>query len=685
MNPALSLFLLGLYALGALVGRAALPRLPLALHLAAGWVYGFGLYVLAALFVLVVGVPYTGAVMLGLLATIGIAAGLAVARHTWSYGDSRLIVASVLLAAMTSFALASFNLSPMTSDSSGQVLMGRSLALYGGFDPELAGWPSVDMGWFANYGGYVAIVQSSALFIGADYHHAAAPALALSFLATLIVAYRRLLLNVAPRSGCVTHWAVLAVAAAGSAFMMAVQAFYIHNSLPAAAHLFWFVAAAWFGLVERELQWFRLAAVQLVLFAITRTEAPLFAVLFMLPVLAAPTLPYGSRCLLAGVLAGVVIPWYLRLYTITLPGYAYILTRPRIMTIVAVLAALALVSILSRMRFMQALLRRGPALAIGATALAFCVAVALRPSHLSASAQSIVSNCLLTGSWQGLWWSLMTLLILAAALPRVRFQALISASGLSFFLFMVVLSCFKNPYRLGWSDSANRMLVMLVPLLLFYCLMRYGRAAEAVTRGHAWLRARSWRAPLPGIAAVALLVLAGVRPINYALDARVVAGPACAPGYGFDVALRGLSGFVSVVDRCPVDVFFDLGRTCSADMLEIEMHDYNRRLTDFAWHASTDGRDWTEVYDSRSPDPRRSRLAAPATALVRLDRTGPLRYLRLSARAAADENRILLNRLAIWSSYPDLKWNEARAFEALAAPALPATQLAPPPESPAAP
>ncbi len=663
MNLALPTFLIALYVVGVFAGRAVLPRLPLALHLAAGWAYGFGLYVLLTVAVVVIGIPYRASVMFLLLGASGVAAAVACRHHGAAPRERRAALLALAVAFAAAFALSSFNISPMTSDSSGQVLMGRTLALYGGLDPELAGWPSVDMGWFANYGGYVAIMQSSALFIGEDYHHAATPALALSLFAALLVSCHRMLCIVAPRAGKAGLGAALGVAAAGSAFLMAVQAFYIHNSLPGAVHLFLYASAAWFGLVERETQWFRLAAVNLALFCITRTEAPLFAVLFLLPMLAAPAISHGARCLLTGVLAAVVIPWYLRLYTVTLPGYAYILTRPRILLILAVVAGLAGGVALARTPLLAALLRRGPALALYATGAVFCGAVALQPSHLSASAQSIVSNCLLTGSWQAFWWAMAALLILAAALPRVRHQSLLSASCLSFFLFMVVLSCFKNPYRLGWSDSANRMLVMLVPLLLFYVLMRYGRACEAVARGHQWLRRGSWRAPLPGLALLVLFVLAGVRPINYAIDARVLAGPACAPGYGFDVALRGLSRFVSVVDRCPTQVTIDLGRSCSADMLEMEMHDFGRRLTDFAWSASLDGTSWKTVYDNRSPDAHVGRLRDPAVVLVRLDRVGPLRFLRLDARAAADENRILLNRLEVWSSYPRQRWDEGRAIE----------------------
>lgn len=633
------------HVLGGLLLLRLRPRYPRALLQASSVLWGSALYVAATLLLLVLNAPYN-------LYTVALVLTLAVSALWWRAPErpARRCVLSLLAGSVVVGGLGAagewLNIAPMTSDSSGQVLMGRSLALYGGLDPALAGWVSKDFGWFANFPAVVPVLQSSAVFLGLPFHAGVMPVLFVALLAVTAV-----VLFTALREWC-GGWLAVLVPASGAAlcvssFMFAAQAFYLHNALPAAVGLLLFVVHAWWWQRTGEAGYAHLAALALVFYGTTRLEAWIYAGLLLLPLLAHEGMDgrLRQRCVVLFSLPLAV--WYARLFTIT-TEYSYMLTPTRAILMTAALAGLPLASWVLERVGGAAAFRLAAALSLYGTALGVAVIWVLRPGHMAMSAASIVQNCVAEGAWQYLWFVLVAGLVAAAGLPAFPGHTLWSRGALAVFLLITVMSSAKNPYRLGWSDSANRLLVQFVPLAVVYLGLRFGYAARAIPAGAGRAPYR-WRATLAPLGATTLLCLAGASPQNLARTSMIYDAPPTAEGYSFQVALELRAGFASAVEPCPNVLVFGWDSPVAASWLDVVEHDPQRGLRDFAWYCSRDGRDWELLFDSRLGGTLRRWPDEPARYALPLP-DEPIRFVRLAARHAAGEQRILMERIRVWTS-----------------------------------
>ena len=85
-----------------------------------------------------------------------------------------------------------------------------------------------------------------------------------------------------------------------------------------------------------------------------------------------------------------------------------------------------------------------------------------------------LSNTIATGYWGAFWWTFGPLVVLLAILgPRIRSEgAWLAVLGGGLLLILLLGSIRTDPYRTGWGDSGNRMLVHLAPLAVLYTLVK---------------------------------------------------------------------------------------------------------------------------------------------------------------------------------------------------------------------
>ncbi|MEP0845654.1 MAG: discoidin domain-containing protein [Phycisphaerae bacterium] len=646
------------HVLGGLLLLCLRARYPHALLQASAVLWGAALYVAATLLLLVLHVPYT-------LHTVALVIIGALAVLCWRAPQrpGRGMLLALLAGGAVVGALGAagewLNIAPMTSDSSGQVLMGRSLALYGGLDPSLAGWVSKDFGWFANFPAVVAVLHSSAVFLGLPYHAGVTPVLFVALLATMCV-----VLFSALREWC-GPWLAALIPASGAAlcvssFMFATQAFYVHNALPAAIGALLFTVHAWWWQRTGDAAYARLAALALVFYGTTRLEAWVYGGLLLLPLLAHDGMTARLRAQCVALFSLPLALWYARLYTVT-TEYSYMLTPTRAILMTAALAFLPLATWLLERFGGAAAFRFAAALSLFGAAAVVALLWALRPGHMFLSAASIVQNGVAEGAWQYLWFVLLAGMIASAGLPAFPGHTLWSRGALAVFLLITVMSSAKNPYRLGWSDSANRLLVQFVPLIVIYLGLRFGHAARAMA-GDAPRPPYRWGATLAPLCALTLLCAAASTPQNYARTATVYEAPQTAKGYSFQVSLELRAGFASAVERCPSELVFGWESPVTASWLEVVEHDPQRGLRDFAWDWSSDGRNWNLLLDSRLGGPLLRWPGEPAHYALALP-AAPIRYVRLVARHAAGEKRVLMERIRVWTSLSPDKRGDAAVAE----------------------
>ena len=90
------------------------------------------------------------------------------------------------------------------------------------------------------------------------------------------------------------------------------------------------------------------------------------------------------------------------------------------------------------------------------------------------SSLTLISNSVATGYWGAFWWTFGPLVILMAIMgPRLNRESVwLEVLGGGFLLILLLGVIRSSPYRAGWGDSGNRMLVHLAPLAVLYTLVK---------------------------------------------------------------------------------------------------------------------------------------------------------------------------------------------------------------------
>lgn len=638
--------LLAWHLLGILLVRVVAPPAALGFACCSGVLWGAALYGMLAGVVLTLGIPYTATTMSVATGVLALGLVLVGLRGGRLRGVRMAPVAiSVLVCAAVTLAATALRITPMTPDSSGQVMMGRSLALYGGFDPELSNaFPGRDIGWFSNYGALLPILQSTALFVGLPYHPALSETLMASLLATLIFGVQAGLRRMGASGGA---WiAALLCAALLSSCAFAAHVFYVHNSMPSGAYLLLFFLCGWLGLRDGEPRWFALASLAIVPFCMLRLEAPLFAMLYLALLLSHPQISYKHRLAIALAPLCFVLMWYETLARVAGTA-AYMLTPQRMRLLMMLLAAFGVFVGLSAWRPLERVLRAAPRLSVLAGLVALAGVWLVKPEHSMNSAASVLMNLSETGSWAALWMFIGLLVMLAPAMSAIPFERFIKTGlGVSVLL-IFALGSQKNPYRLGFSDSANRMLMHLVPTLGLFLTWKFAQPATAPVSRWRWLRAATL-----GLLTLLAWGLVASRRHNYSLTARVIEAPRGAPGFEMQYLPDERIEFFSGVERCPTTALFDLGDIVDPMWLEMELHDVAFDFRDFAWQVSADRRRWIQVFDTRDPAHDAVRISDGTRFEFDLRQAPPFRFARLTLRWGGEGDRMVLSRARFWSSPP---------------------------------
>lgn len=107
----------------------------------------------------------------------------------------------------------------------------------------------------------------------------------------------------------------------------------------------------------------------------------------------------------------------------------------------------------------------------------------VKPAHMGVSTASVFSNMLVQNEgWGYFWWFVVAIIMVCWwNVSLVRFRVDVLRDGASrqaqrvlgvFFalglLVTILIGLFRQPYRIGWSDSANRIIFQLVPVLVVW-------------------------------------------------------------------------------------------------------------------------------------------------------------------------------------------------------------------------
>lgn len=145
--------------------------------------------------------------------------------------------------------------------------------------------------------------------------------------------------------------------------------------------------------------------------------------------------------------------------------------------------------------------------------------------------------------------------------------------------------------------------------------------------------------------------------INFAARATIAAGTEFIPEHPAEHLLHEPEvgdWSALTVGLNPNTVVVDLGDVRSVKRMDLLHYVWAGKPgwpTDFAWHASADGRAWSTIFDARAPAGRRLLRRHPSALGADLGALSPIRYLRFTFRQAVEDDRMLLRRLLVWSDY----------------------------------
>lgn len=246
--------------------------------------------------------------------------------------------------------------------------------------------------------------------------------------------------------------------------------FVIHTGMISALFLFLF-SAHWLWYVESQKEsHIFFAHVALLGFSLMRIESPLIGFVFLALFLNACNIEIKKKQIFMGSFLGIFFIWYsFLLFHIPMEhdllGHAEI----KIMLLFCFLG-LIFVSLLT-LNLFQKIFQYLTQNIILILVLGILGLIAYKPTHMLLSFSHIIQNLFVTGSWGLCWYFLLTVYIyLRYVVKKSRLKELdfiLIVSGV-YFLFTYAIVITRVPYRLGEGDSANRMILHIFPLVVFY-------------------------------------------------------------------------------------------------------------------------------------------------------------------------------------------------------------------------
>lgn len=211
------------------------------------------------------------------------------------------------------------------------------------------------------------------------------------------------------------------------------------------------------------------SAMALAALAMARTEGPLIVALVTTALVAGDSAPRREWRRLAVIAILPAVIWYARLATGGASGEILSPTRSALMlgALIAPVAVLAIPQLRAARRWLVLL-------AFAALTAALLGIAVAEPDLFATSAAATIGNLLTTGVWGPVTWLLVPALVVAiAAGPTLDREDSWLLIVLGFVGLVLILGGIREfPFRVGFGDSANRMMIHIVPLVSMFVIAK---------------------------------------------------------------------------------------------------------------------------------------------------------------------------------------------------------------------
>lgn len=462
-------FLMGLYLVGVLVVLPFRPRIPALFAGVSGFLWGGLVFVILRAILLVCDLPYTGTT-LAVLAVLVFSVLIAI--NIWKKGfsltkeDALPLVISIVAFGFVVVGAHLFNSTVATIDSLNTLMYSRDIAI-NGFSP-------LSIRMVSNVAPFALILQSGSTILDLDYFSAAQPAFGFTLLSTFGWLLHRSIKQV---TGNLT-WSLL-LSVLGVVFLLTIDLFnfhifYIHTNLIAAVYLFAFFGAVWQTIRERETAWLVFAILALLGFSLARTETVLFSLAALIITFSVLKISYKERLLLSLPFLLVMSAWFLFL-AVKNNGQVAILRSDRLLLVIGLMLFFGGLFIFMRYTWFMKFLQKNITILVMVGLVGTLLGLGfLRAGNLEDSIKSLAANLFFQGRWGITWYLLFGLFIHTSLLPKLDHESFFKLSILVYLGFILVLGCMRTTaYHITYSDSGNRMMLHILPVFLFYIILKY--------------------------------------------------------------------------------------------------------------------------------------------------------------------------------------------------------------------
>jgi len=476
-------FICGLYLLGFAFGLLFRKRIPFAFISLTGFLWGCMLYVAEALLLIGLKIPYTllsMAIFSGAILVILGIINYRLGNLHFSKRDVTWLAGCLLVFFLGSLAANLFNLAEVSQDSLMQIMLGREIA-FDGFSPSVIDYLSLT-------GPFILVLHSASVLIGSEYLYTLMPSFSLSlFMVFVYITYRSISQKLTSRFLTLT-FVLLAALILFSADFFLFQSFYIHDNLPTATYLFVAVGVCWLALIEENNAWLAFAVPALISFSLLRAETVIFAVFIFFLANSLLKLAGRTRRLFTLPFVGIMLLWYVIFYLNFLRD-TFMLNPARILVLMALLVGLGIYVFILGYAKVEQFVRVHLLLLVGGAALLLLSGLLILNAHnVISGLAATVQNMLVYGQWGIIWYVVGLGLILAFTQPRLKNENFFVLILAFFFILMIALGSIRNnSYHLGRFDSGNRMLTHILPLAVYYLVLKYAPGfIGRVSRFEAW-------------------------------------------------------------------------------------------------------------------------------------------------------------------------------------------------------
>lgn len=643
---------------GIAVGLPFKKQIPFSYICVSSYLWGSLFWVLAACILLIFN-QYTSTTILLVLAIIIILSliiSYRVRALRFSLIEIFLFFSILLVVMVIAITTAIYNFSTTTMDGAGRILIGKSL-FWDGFT-------SYNLSQLGHNGIFTEALQSAAAIIGDAYLYTVQPLFALSLIGIFIFLAIEVFQEI-NTGNLYIHRIIVAVLFMCSTYFMVFHAFYIHDNFVTGIFTLTAIISFWLAHQQQRAGWLFFGSLATIGISLARVEGPVFALIILVLSLSQDQFPYRNRLWTYLIPAIIISSWYTIILTVVNQD-VYFLKTDRVILVIGAYLGLALLTILSnKKRVRNLVFPRIYIFSVFGVLIILTGLIILRPEHIWTNISMIISNMYTNGRWGSFWYFILPLLFFSIPLPKIPQERFITINLFSFFILLVALGGLRNPYRLGWSDSANRMLVHIVPTLVFYLILKYTSSWKISKKQICSIICK--KGFISVLAIPSVLIILGcffwlTKPGNFSTNAKVISGTEFfTKSNDINVALRGQknSHYAETQNAGDFTAVIDLQKEIHANIIELSVESdrtdasAQRMLTDIGWAVSSDNANWTVIYQPPSTNMSNVRLVENYLFQYPVSQVESFRYVKMTFKPVNPEERLKINKINIWSHSPD--------------------------------